>query len=284
VEVIKTVLELKSWVSEMKSCNKRISCVPTMGYLHEGHLSLIKRAKEIGDVVVTTIFVNPTQFAPTEDLDKYPKNILRDTKLAEESGADVLFLPEAGEMYPDGFSTSIELGGVTKLFEGEIRPTHFSGVATVVAKLLLLTEADSAVFGQKDYQQTLVVKKLVRELNIPCRIVVAPIVREKDGLAMSSRNVYLEKDDRNLALGISKSLFRTKSLVESGEFHAKSIEQYFRTQLLDAGITEIDYATAVDAENLTTPEYFKKGDTVVLLVVARVGGVRLLDNAILDIP
>jgi pantoate--beta-alanine ligase len=263
-----------------KGAGKRVGVVPTMGFLHDGHASLIRTARTTSDVVIVTIFVNPLQFAPTEDLTRYPRNLERDTELAKQAGADYLFTPLPEEIYPPDFDLTVSVGGVSAPFEGVSRPTHFAGVATVVAKLLLITQADAAFFGQKDYQQTLVVGKLIRDLAMPVELVVCPTSREADGLAMSSRNVYLSPEDRTKASVLHRSLQGAEMLIRAGERRRSALEQRLREMLLAETILAIDYAAAADAETLAQPETFTPEQAIVLLLAVRIGSTRLIDNLV----
>lgn len=266
---------------DARRSGKRIGVVPTMGYLHDGHASLIREARSQSDLVITTIFVNPLQFAPNEDFSRYPRDLERDARLAEEAGCDVLFTPTPEEMYPPGFDATISIGGVTAPFEGIFRPTHYDGVATVVAKLLTLTQADKAFFGQKDYQQCMVVHKLVRDLSMPHEIIVCPTRREADGLAMSSRNVYLSPENRIKATVLHKALQAAQTLIRAGERRRARIEALLSEIIMaESGFT-IDYAAAADSVTLEQPsEAFAPEQGIVLLLAVRLGGTRLIDNLV----
>jgi pantoate--beta-alanine ligase len=259
---------------------QRIGVVPTMGFLHEGHASLIREARAVSDMVITTIFVNPLQFAPNEDFTRYPRDLERDTRLAESAGCDFLFTPTAEEIYPHGFQTTISVGGVTEPFEGVFRPTHFDGVATVVAKLFHLTQPDKAFFGQKDYQQCMVVKKMVSDLAMPLEIVICPTLRETDGLAMSSRNVYLSPEDRQKATILFQALQAAKAMIQSGERQKMALEEVLRTTILSQSGITIDYAAAADSETLAQPDKFPPEQAIVLLLAVRLGTTRLIDNLV----
>lgn len=261
------------------SAGRTIGLVPTMGALHEGHLSLVRRAKAECDAVVATIFVNPAQFGPHEDFDKYPRTLERDLELLGQVGCDLVFAPPKDEMYPAGFSTYVEPPAVAAPLEGVCRPGHFRGVATVVLKLLNLVPADVAYFGQKDYQQSLVIQHMARDLNLPIRIAVCPIVRESDGLALSSRNRYLSSAERQQALALSRGLARAESLVRAGERTAAVIVAALRGELAAAGIERIEYATVADAETLEEVRLLDR--PAVALVAAFVGATRLIDNTLL---
>ncbi|MCS6807726.1 MAG: pantoate--beta-alanine ligase [Bacteroidota bacterium] len=257
---------------------KRIGVVPTMGYLHDGHASLMRAARAACDIVIATIFVNPLQFAPSEDFTRYPRDIERDRQIAEEAGCNILFTPTSEEMYPEGFKTTISVGGVSAPFEGIFRPTHFNGVATVVTKLFILTQPDKAFFGQKDYQQCLVVKKLVRDLAMPVEVVMCPTQRESDGLAMSSRNMYLSAEERSRATILYAALQAAQQFIMQGNRTRLSIEAVLRDVLLSVHDITIDYAAAADSEDLSQPDEFAPQQGIVLLVAARIGSTRLIDN------
>lgn len=284
MEIIRTIKEMQNLSKKLSSKGVVIGCVPTMGYLHEGHLNLIRKAKEISDFVVMTLFVNPKQFGPNEDFERYPRDFDRDYKLAENAGCDLIFAPDIIEMYPIGFSTSVEIQNITSKFEGERRPGHFDGVALVVAKLFNAVKPDIAVFGQKDYQQTLVIKQLVRDLNFDVKIVVAPTVREADGLAMSSRNTYLTPELREKANVLFNALEDGIKAIEGGCRERKVINAIMHKRLRTVPEIKIDYACAALAENLDEPDVFLAGDHVVLLIACYLGTTRLIDNALVTIP
>lgn len=269
---------------ELKKEGETIAFVPTMGYLHDGHLSLLKKARELADISVVSIFVNPTQFAPNEDFSKYPRDAERDRELLEKEKCDFLFYPSVSEMYPEGFDAVVRVGGITKKFEGEKRPSHFDGVATVVAKLFNIVKPNVAIFGQKDYQQALLIKKLVRDLNFDVQIYVAPIVREKDGLAMSSRNAYLSPELRKQSPALFKALNKAAEAVESGERKRKIINAIMIKELRKYKDVRIDYASAALADDLSEPEEFEPGDKLVLLLACYLGTTRLIDNLVITIP
>ena len=283
MKLIKSIYEMQKISAEATKAGKTIAVVPTMGYLHTGHTSLITKAKELADVVITTLFVNPAQFAPNEDFDKYPRDFDHDFKLAAEYGSDYLFNPDRDEMYPEGYDTYINISGVTAKLEGSFRPDHFRGVATVVAKLFNATQPDFAIFGQKDYQQTLVIKQLVRDLNFNIQIVVAPTVRETDGLAMSSRNVYLSPDERKSAVILFQAMNLASQALKQGELCREVINSIMKDHLKTLESIRIDYALACDALNLDEPEYFAHGQQIVLLIACYHGKTRLIDNMLLTI-
>lgn len=266
---------------DLRRSGKRIGLVPTMGALHEGHLSLIRAARQRADVVVATIFVNPAQFGPREDLAKYPRTLEADLQALSAEKCDLVFVPQAADIYPPGFSTCIEPPAVAQPLEGVCRPGHFRGVATVVLKLFNLIPADVACFGRKDYQQLLVIRHLVRDLNLPLEIVACPTVREADGLALSSRNRYLSPAERRQALALSKALALAEHLVAGGECDGATILAEMRNVLTEAGIERIDYVALADPDSLAEKPVLD-GPTVAL-IAAYVSTTRLIDNRLLDI-
>jgi pantoate--beta-alanine ligase len=280
-EVITTVAEMQRRVRELRAAGRRVGVVPTMGALHDGHLSLVEAARKYADVVVTTIFVNPAQFAPHEDFGKYPRTLQADLEALGRVGCELAFVPEPGEVYPPGYSTYVEPPSVAAPLEGVCRPGHFRGVATVVLKLFNIVPADVACFGQKDFQQALVIRRMVADLNVPIRIEVCPIVREPDGLAMSSRNRYLSPAERERSLALSRALRRAEELVAAGERRASVVREAMQNVLADA-VDRLDYATIADPETLEEPETIER--PVVALIAAVVGTTRLIDNMILTPP
>ena len=254
-----------------------------MGFLHEGHLSLIRKAKKENDIVVVSIFVNPTQFAPHEDLAKYPRDIARDTKLADQAGCDVLFVPSSEEMYPKTFSTFAVVEGLSSTLEGKFRPIHFKGVTTVVLKLFNIIQPDAAYFGQKDAQQSIIIKKMVNDLNIPVRIHIEPTVREADGLAMSSRNVYLTPDQRKHAVVLRQSLIFAESMIASGERNSDKILNGMKSMILTNDQVQIDYIEIVDSETLESKISLLDGEKILLPLAVRFGTTRLIDNIIVTV-
>ncbi len=273
---------IKSFLNEISNLNKRcktIGFVPTMGFLHEGHLSLIRKAREEAACVVVSIFVNPIQFGPGEDLGEYPRDLKRDIRICRDNGVDVVFSPALKAVYSKGFSTYVHVEGLTKYLCGESRPGHFRGVTTVVAKLFNIVRPDAAYFGQKDLQQAIVIKRMVRDLNMPVKIKVMPIVRERDGLAMSSRNLYLSPQERKQAGSLYKSLNLARDLYRKGERDPKKIIRRMKDMILREGSAGIDYISIVDIERL---ERLKRISGRALVAVAvRIGRVRLIDNIIL---
>jgi pantoate--beta-alanine ligase len=274
MKTVRTVAELRRHLAG----RDRVGLVPTMGFLHEGHLSLIRRARAECEVVVVSLFVNPKQFGDGEDLHAYPRDEARDAALAEECGADVLFAPAQDEVYPDGFATTVEVAGFTDVLCGAARPGHFAGVTTVVTKLLNMVGPDIAYFGQKDAQQAIVIRKLVRDLDMPVRIEVCPTVREPDGLALSSRNAYLSARERERALGLSRALRAAEAAVAEGTIAADDVLAVAREQLQEAGI-EPDYLELRSAQDLAPVE--RVNGSTLLAVAAQVGRARLIDNTIL---
>ena len=282
MRVIRSIQEMYKLSESARKEGKIIGFVPTMGYLHEGHLSLIRIARKQCDLLVVSIFVNPTQFGPNEDLNSYPRDFERDSKLCEKEGVDVIFAPTAEEMYPDGYSTWVEVKGpVTEVLCGAFRPGHFRGVTTVVAKLFNIVQPHFAVFGQKDAQQLVVIKKMTRELNFPVEIVAAPTVREKDGLAMSSRNEYLNENERKVAPKIYQSLILAKNMLLRGERDTEKIKNEMRKFLESAKLIKVQYIDIVDADTLE-PLKNARGRVMVALA-AFLGRARLIDNIIVDL-
>ncbi|SNX53180.1 pantoate--beta-alanine ligase [Thermoanaerobacterium sp. RBIITD] len=274
--VVDKIDDVRKIVKKQKSQGMSIGLVPTMGYLHEGHLSLVKKAKENSDFVCASIFVNPIQFGPNEDYDKYPRDVKRDVKLLEENGCDLVFIPSVEEMYPNERLTTVSVSKITNKLCGAYRPGHFVGVCTVVTKLFNIFTPDIAVFGQKDAQQVAVIKKMVDDLNIPVKIIKAPIVREKDGLALSSRNIYLDADERKAALVLSKSLKEAKIMLEKGEKNASLIINIVKEVLKQEPLCEIQYVSCVHPdtlEDLTTID-----DRALIALACYIGKTRLIDN------
>lgn len=256
-----------------------LGLVPTMGYLHEGHLSLVERAKAENAAVAVSIFVNPTQFGPNEDLGRYPRDVPRDLQLLAAAGADFVFVPEASEIYPPGFDARIEVGGVTEVLEGAVRPGHFAGVATVVAKLFNIVQPTRAYFGQKDAQQSVVIRKLVRDLNLPVEVIVAPTVREADGLALSSRNSYLTPEQRAAAPVIFRALTEARRLFDAGERDAEVLREAVRRTLGAQAGLQIDYVSIADP--LTLRELTVVDEQALASTAVRLGATRLIDNLLL---
>ena len=273
---VSTLAELRS---ARLSFDGTVGLVPTMGFLHEGHLSLIRRAKEECDHVIVSIFVNPTQFGPKEDLSKYPRDIDRDLNLIEPLGTDLVWMPTPEIMYPQGYQTWVEVEAITKLLEGAMRPGHFKGVTTVVVKLFNGVQPHKAYFGQKDAQQAAVIRQMTRDLNFPIEIVVCPIVREPDGLAMSSRNVYLDPEQRKAATVLFRSLSAAKELYESGEQDVEKLREKMKEVLASEPLAEVLYVSCADYDTLEELTEIK-GRSLLSMAVF-VGKTRLIDNFIL---
>ncbi len=269
--------EMQEIANKYRQWGKAIGFVPTMGYLHEGHLSLVKEAKRNNDVVFVSIFVNPTQFAPNEDLDKYPRDIKRDEELLKKEEVDFLFYPNVENMYPEHFQTFVGVEELTKVLEGASRPTHFRGVTTIVNKLFNITKPNRAYFGKKDAQQLIVIKRMVEDLNMDVEIVGMPIVREKDGLAMSSRNKYLSKEERKEAICLYKSLQKAKELIENGTDNVSLIKEEMKKVINGYKIPKIDYISINSLDSLKELSKIEKNNTLISLAVF-VGKTRLIDN------
>ena len=269
---------MQEFSERLRSEGKRIGLVPTMGYLHAGHLSLVKTIKPLCDIVVMSIFINPAQFGPNEDFEEYPREFDRDEKLAEESGVDVIFYPSDDEMYKKDYLTTVRVKKITEIMCGISRPVHFEGVTTIVAKLLNIVKPHTAVFGQKDAQQSVVIKKMVEDLNFDIKIIVSPIIREKDGLAMSSRNTYLNEDERKDALVLYKSLKLAEKEIENGEKSAKEIIAKMKKLISEKESVKIDYISMVNYDSFEEVEII---DCKVLVAIAAFAGkTRLIDNII----
>ncbi|MCE9529312.1 MAG: pantoate--beta-alanine ligase [Planctomycetales bacterium] len=277
--LITSISEMQAAVRELQRAGKKVGLVPTMGALHEGHLSLVGRAKSECDAAVATIFVNPTQFAPHEDFSKYPRTLDADVQLLASANCDLVFVPSREAMYPPNASTFIEPPQVAQPLEGVFRPGHFRGVATIVLKLFNIIPADRAYFGQKDFQQALVIRRMVADLNVPVQIVVCPIIREPDGLAMSSRNRYLSPSERQQALALSRALNLVQEQFSRGVRDAIALKERMQDVLERAGIERVDYATIADPETLA--EMTQLENPAVVLIAAFVGTTRLIDNCLL---
>jgi pantoate--beta-alanine ligase len=275
VKTAATIAEAREW---RRAAVGTVGLVPTMGYLHAGHLSLVERARRENDRVAASLFVNPTQFAPSEDLARYPRDPGRDTRLLEAAGCDLLFAPSVDEMYPRGFQTAVDVGSVSAPLEGARRPGHFRGVATVVLKLFGILQPDRAYFGQKDAQQLAVIKKMVRDLDVPVDIVACPTVREPDGLAMSSRNVYLDPDDRRAAPALHRALSAARDRWAAGERDAEALRQAMRSVLEAEPRVRVDYVSVADPE--TCRELERVQGPALLSLAAAVGKAHLIDNVV----
>ncbi|MCF8079458.1 MAG: pantoate--beta-alanine ligase [Desulfobacterales bacterium] len=279
MDVVRNVIPMQALADRLRA-ERRIVFVPTMGFLHEGHLSLIRIARNAGDVVVVSIFVNPTQFGPGEDFQEYPRALDRDLALAEKEGADIVFTPSEAELYPEGFETYVHLERLPRHLCGLSRPVFFRGVATVVTKLFHIVKPHAAVFGEKDYQQVMVVKKMVRDLNMDVEIIAGPTVREPDGLAMSSRNSYLSKEQRRSALSLRKALIEAQQMVSSGERSSARIVSAAKDAIASFPETDIDYIRIFDPETLEDRKEIN--GPVRMALAVRVGSTRLIDNDLLN--
>lgn len=277
IPVVKTIDEIRSAVKTAKKQGKTVGLVPTMGFLHEGHKSLIVRAVSENDFVVVSDFVNPTQFGPNEDFESYPRDIEKDRLMCEEAGADIIFNPEPSEMY-DNALTTVSVDKITKTLCGASRPIHFAGVATVVSKLFNIVAPDRAYFGEKDAQQLLVIKKMVKDLNFDIDIIGCPIIREDDGLAKSSRNTYLNPDERKAALCLSRALNIGKAMIDSGEISAKAVRDAIISEIEKEPLARIDYVEIADLDTLESTD---KTEGILCAIAVYIGKTRLIDNFII---
>ena len=276
MRIVESIKDVRATVKEWKAKGLKVGFVPTMGYLHEGHESLIRKASEENDRVVVSIFVNPIQFGPKEDLSTYPRDLDRDSKVCESAGADIIFHPENEEMYFKDFSTFVDMNGLTDGLCGKSRPTHFRGVCTVVTKLFNIVAPDRAYFGEKDAQQLAVIKRMVRDLNIDVEIVGCPIVREKDGLAKSSRNTYLSVEERNAATILNKSLTLAKEKIQAGERDSAVIIKLIEEIINSEKLARVDYIEVVDSLSMEKVERIEKA--VLVAIAVFIGKTRLIDN------
>lgn len=274
---VRTIAELRRRITAWRADDARIALVPTMGALHDGHLSLIRLARSRATRVVASLFVNPTQFAPTEDFQSYPRNEERDATLLKAAGCDLLYAPDPDEMYPDGFATTVTVAAETTSLEGAVRPDHFAGVATVVAKLLIQAAPDLAVFGEKDYQQLHVIRRLTADLNLAVEIIGAPIVRDSDGLALSSRNAYLSASERLIAPGLHRALEAAAAALRAG-MDVAEVEAEAIGSVLGAGFDAVDYIEVRSADRLARMGPGAHDSAARILAAARLGRTRLLDN------
>lgn len=280
MKVVGTIKEVRELVKEWKKNGETVGFVPTMGYLHEGHGSLITKARENNDKVVVSIFVNPMQFGPTEDLDSYPRDLEKDSKFCESLGADLIFHPEPEEMYHDDFSSYVDMSVLTEELCGLSRPVHFRGVCTVVTKLFNIVQPDNAYFGQKDAQQLAIIKHMVQDLNVDINVVGCPIVREEDGLAKSSRNTYLSPEERKAALILSKTVKLAKELIDAGEKDADVVVAKMKENIETEPMAKIDYVKAVNGLTMQQQKEIKAPMLIAMAVY--IGKTRLIDNMILD--
>ena len=277
IQVVKTIHE---FLQLRQECTGLVGFVPTMGYLHEGHLSLVRRAKVDNSIVVVSIFVNPSQFSPAEDLRTYPRDISHDLELLSKEKTDIVFIPSDEEMYPADFSTWVDVGGITEKLEGACRSGHFRGVATVVIKLFNIVRPARAYFGQKDAQQALVIKRMVANLNMDIKIVVVPTVRESDGLAMSSRNIYLNSEERHAATVLFEALSLARELCHDGEHDADRIRQQMTLLIQKEPLAQIEYISIADAETLEETKIIDRH--VLASLAVKIGKMRLIDNSLLE--
>ena len=280
MRIIKELKEMHSYSLKAKRRGKTIGLVPTMGYLHEGHLSLVAAAREKSELVVVSIFVNPAQFSPAEDFSRYPRDLKRDKKLLRNFDVDVLFLPEAGKMYPEGYKTYVEVDGLSRKMCGRTRPAHFRGVTTIVAKLFNIVLPDFAFFGEKDFQQQIIIKRMARDLNLPIEVPALPIVREYDGLAMSSRNKYLTPKEREKATILYKALCLAKREIENGERDANKILFRLRSLIGTVPSLRLDYVIIANPETLEETKKIK--GKLLIALAGHLGKARLIDNIIVE--
>ena len=281
--VIKTVEEMQKFSSIARLSGEKIGLVPTMGFLHDGHLSLVKKSKSLADVTIVSIFVNPTQFAPTEDLEKYPRDFKRDEELLNDAGVDAIFYPSVEEIYPKGFQTYVEVNEITKELEGEKRPAHFKGVTTIVNMLFNIVKPDFAVFGQKDAQQVAVIKQMTRDMRMGIDILVQPITREEDGLAMSSRNIYLNEKERKDALVLSRSLDKARKMIDEGEREVKKIITKIKSVLDSVDTSDKDYVAVVNAVSFNAVNKLEEKNEYYILIACKIGKTRLIDNLLVKL-
>jgi pantoate--beta-alanine ligase len=280
MKIIKTIKEMQRIADGAREKGEIIGLVPTMGYFHEGHLSLMREARRKSDLLVVSIFVNPTQFGPKEDFRSYPRDLKRDLRLAKEIGVDVIFFPAVKEMYPEGFLTYVDVGEISSILEGAARPSHFQGVATVVAKLFNAVKPHQAYFGQKDFQQSVVIKKMVKDLDMDVEIIVLPTIREKDGLATSSRNVYLSQEERKAAPVLYRSLKVAEESIKAGERNSNKIIKKMEALIKKEKLLKLEYIVITDSETLKEIKRIK--GKVNISLAARIGRARLIDNIMVE--
>lgn len=280
MEILTSPGAMRAWSREQRVLGKKIALVPTMGFFHQGHLSLMRMAARHGDAVVVSLFVNPIQFGPNEDLDRYPRSFTKDCELAGQEGVAVVFAPEAADMYPAGFQTTVSVEQLSRSLCGADRPGHFNGVTTVVSKLFHLVQPDMAVFGQKDFQQLSIIRRMVRDLDMGIEILAHPIVREPDGLAMSSRNVYLNEQQRRSALSLSGGIALARSLYTDGLLDTAVLKEKVREHILSYPGAAVDYISFVDRSSLEPVDRADQ-ETLLALAVSIDGRVRLIDNGLL---
>ncbi len=282
MQTFTSVIEMQNWCKEQKRSGQTIGLVPTMGYLHQGHMALVREARSSCDIVVVSIFVNPIQFGVGEDFEDYPRDLAQDSLLLEQGQVDAVFAPSIKEMYPSGYNSFVEvMGEISQKLCAKSRPIHFRGVTTVVSKLFHICLPDYAFFGQKDAQQVMIIEKMVRELNFPLRIVRVPIVREDDGLALSSRNVYLSAEQRQQALVLNQSLFAARDLIQSGERNAAKVKSLLEQMINTSPGANIDYAEIYDARDLAEVEDINS--PVLIALAVKFGTTRLIDNLLVEV-
>lgn len=281
MKVFTKILEIQEHIKQLKRAGKQIGFVPTMGYLHAGHLSLIEAAVKENDLAVVSIFVNPKQFGPREDFAEYPRDLERDLDLISQAGGEIVFIPETAEIYPENFQSYVEVREITANLCGAKRPGHFLGVATVVNKLFNIIKPDKAYFGQKDAQQCQVIKRMVLDLNMDVEIIICPIVREADGLALSSRNVYLNQEERKQATVLSQALFKAQELIRDGERDSTTIKNIMEKMITQKPLAKIDYISIVDEITLQDVQHLNQNILIALAV--KFGNTRLIDNIILEV-
>ncbi len=279
IEIVTTVSQMHKISSSLKRAGKKIGFVPTMGFLHQGHLSLIRKSKEFCDVTVVSVFVNPSQFAPNEDFAAYPRDFERDKELLISEGVDFVFIPSEREIYPHSFQTYVTVEEITSKLEGEFRPTHFRGVTTVVTILFNCVKPDYAFFGQKDAQQAEVIKQMVSDLKFDIKVIVCPIVREPDGLALSSRNIYFSPEERKSALVLYKALKYAEKMIEGLERDSRTVIDIMKCIISEEKNVKIDYIKIVNAEGFREDEFIEQGNIYYILIAARIGKTRLIDNS-----
>lgn len=280
MEILKTKKQVRTLVKKAKDSKKKIGFVPTMGYLHKGHLSLIQKSMEDNYFTIVSIFINPLQFGPSEDLQRYPRDIERDVSILEKSNVDAVFIPSVDEIYPPGYLSTVSVSNLSEKLEGAIRPGHFTGVCTVVAKLFNIVQPNNAYFGWKDAQQLVIIRKMVKDLDFDIEVIGVPTVRDPDGLAASSRNIYLSESQRKQALALSRALLEIKQMVEYNKITETEILVSKGRQIIESGQIELQYLEAVELENLDRVKNIGKNTGI--LGAIRVGNVRLIDNIIWD--
>jgi len=278
MEIVNRIQRMKEIIKDIKKDNKTIGFVPTMGCLHQGHLSLVREARRMSDYAIVSIFVNPKQFGPNEDYEKYPRNITKDAEILSQENVDYVFYPAVEEMYPENYRTYVIVEDLSDKLCGRSRPGHFKGVATIVLKLLNIIQPNFAFFGQKDAQQSIIIKKMIRDLNLDTEIIILPIVREPDGLAMSSRNLYLNPEERKAATVLFKSLQAANELIKDGEKKANKIIEKIKKIISNEPLAKIDYVEIVDLENLNPLKSLDK--TALIAIAVYIGETRLIDNII----